>query len=231
MSEETQLMENSEISAPDTELAVVDKNTKSIADVLASIDTEEIVYKTNCKFCCHPARTEAEKIFDTKGNMAIVERFFEEYEKLHPEMDKKHHILHQNIGPHLTNHHMAPQRATYIREYRERVNKLLKHKYTANATLAEMKAIAQERLMMIASNPNYDAIKGTDAVVKLIDCISGLTEKQEKYANNNNGTEVVAEKFQNAMIYVIKQENDDSVKRRLLEALDVFQEKVSGNSA
>ena len=65
--------------------------------------------KSNCKFCNHPLRANAEERFE-KGNRTsymVVERVFRDYEAEHPDAER---MSSQGIRNHLKTHYMQQEK-------------------------------------------------------------------------------------------------------------------------
>lgn len=219
-----------QIQAKQVSLPAIEESASYLCDQITSLNKNDIISRTNCKFCQHPARAEAEAIWEQKKNVTAVIRFFNEtYPQEHPG-DAEIPMNFGNVKAHIYNHYEHQERSIYIREYSENVKKMVNYKLSKNRMLDEMAAMAGMKMYEIAADPRLCPLKATDSLTKLWKAMLDIMEIQAKLTGEISTADVVVQKFQNAFLYIIKNEADDHVKRRLVEAFDIFQEKVEEGS-
>jgi hypothetical protein len=196
------------------------------SDVVQKIYEKDVVCRPNCKFCNHPARIEAERVWEKTRNFQSVLKFFSDFNEKNIEDKTLPDMSFQNIKPHLLKHYEDEQRAIFVREYSEHLREIVNYKINRDRMFEELSAMLSLKLMQAAADPRIDFNKSVDAITKLVKSLTEIWDLQAKLRGELATSDVIINKFQDAFLCVIRKESDDNVKRKLVEALDVFQEKI-----
>lgn len=189
-------------------------------DQVAKAYEDDIVYRSNCKFCNHSKRAEAEQIFEKTGRYARVEDFFD---KLHGENPEEYPKMHNtNVMLHLGHHYTNQKRAMHIREYARKIDIIAKARQSREQRVEQLSAILMTRMLEMLSDPTVDMFKANDSLVKMTKSLMELTDMQLKMEGEIANSDTVVHNLQQAFVYVINNERDVKVKQGLVKALDAF---------
>lgn len=189
---------------------------------ISKLESDDIIYRPNCKFCSHPARAEAEDKWEQTGIYSNVLRFFEKYNKDHPDGPLMNFV---NIKNHLMNHYAQQQKNIWLREYGERLLSVMNKRVSDEQRFDLMKQQFELKLHEISSDPTLDPFKQVDAMTKLGKIILDIAETGAKLRGELQSVHLVTEKLTNVWVSTIQQQDDPKIKKILLDSLDEFQEQ------
>ena len=191
---------------------------------VSELDENDIYIKSNCKFCVHPIRYEAEQKYERMGSYAPIERMFDDYAKEHKSSPK---MSYQNIRNHIHNHYMAQERQIYLREYADKHAAWMNYKISLDKKFESLQKTIEIQLMEVASNPRLNPLKQAETMTKLTKILLEIIVVQSRLRGELKHVTVITEKFQRIWIHLITAEKDENVKKKLVEACDVFRGHVS----
>lgn len=191
---------------------------------LSKLQEDDVICRPNCKFCVHPARQEAEQKWEQTGIYASVERFFDKYQKDHPEAPSMSFL---NIKNHLLNHYEQQQKKVWLREYSDRLLAVMNKRVTDEQRMDLMKQQFEMKLHEVASDPTLDPIKQVDAMTKLGKVILDIAMTGAKLRGELQSVHLVTEKLTNVWVNTIQQQSDPKIKKILLDSLDEFQDHLN----
>jgi hypothetical protein len=203
----------------------VENSYENLFREIAKLDEKDLIIRSNCKFCNHPLRAEAELKWEKTGSYAVVQKLFDEYVAQNPGSDK---MTYQNIRNHIWNHYKAQEKKIYLREYGERLQEFMNYKVNKDRMFEGLSAALQMQLMEIASNPTLDLIKKADVMTKIAKMLGDITLTQARLRGELETVSIMAEKFMNVWQHVIVNQKDEGVRKSLMDALDQFQEHMEG---
>lgn len=215
--------ENSDIIA----LPNVENNYQALFDEITKFDQNDLIVRSNCKFCVHPKRLEGELKWERTGSFSVVQKQFEKWADENPALPR---MTHQNIRNHVWNHYKAQEKKILLKEYGERLQEFLNYKINKDKMFDALSAALEMQLMEIASNPTVDLVKKADAMTKIGKMLLEITMTQARLRGELESVNVMAEKFMNVWLHIISNQRDESVRKQLMDALDNFQEQMEGIS-
>lgn len=192
---------------------------------LTKLQEDDIIVRSNCKFCTHPARAEAELKFEKSGHYASVERFFEDWSKTHPDDPVMNPM---NIRNHILNHYLQQQKRIWLREYSERLLSIMNKRISDDQRLDMLKHQFEMKLHEIASDPTIPPLKAADAMAKMGKVVVDITLTIAKLRGEIQTVQVVMEKFSDAWERLILRQQDPQMRRALVQSLEFFQSDLEG---
>lgn len=193
---------------------------------MTRLDENDIVCNVKCKFCNHPMRFEAEELWEQTRSVLRLKSFFDKYRKEKPDDPHRYAMNSSNIRAHIYNHYFDQQRKIRVREYCARLPELLEHQLQQDRLFDMLLVTMQERYLDVVSDEAMEKAKRSDAIIKLVGQMLKVVELQARLKGELRTVHVMAEKFLNVWVNAIQSEQDDTVKRRLIEALDIFKEQI-----
>jgi len=123
---------------------------------VTKLEEGNIIKKTNCKFCMHPARADAELEWEksNRGGVMRVMKFFQDYRKEHPESPA---MSSPNLRNHLFNHYSKQEQKMWLQEYSGRLMDFMNYKLGKDQMFEALSATMQMHLFDIASDPTIDS--------------------------------------------------------------------------
>lgn len=195
---------------------------------VTKLDPTGVFHKTNCKFCNHPIRHEAETKWDQVGrSFAPVERLFRAWEADNPNYPK---MTNQNVSTHLYKHYAQQEKKMWLAEYVDDCKAYMNYKISQDRRFEMLRTMIEKQLFEIAANPKLDVIKQSDQMVKLGKMVLDIDECQAKLRGDLKPVNVITERFMNVWLHVIKNQEDEKVRHQLQQALDHFQECIEGGT-
>jgi len=193
---------------------------------VTKLEQDDIILRPNCKFCTHPLRREAETKWEqTHGSYAPVQRMFEKWEAEHPDEPK---MNFHNIRNHLLQHYAKQEKKLWLHEYANECKAYMNYKISQDRRFEMLRAVMEKQLFDIGSDVSLDPIKQSDQLVKIGKMILEIDECQAKLRGDLKPVNVITERFMNVWLHVINNQDDESVRRKLMKALDDFQGQVQG---
>ncbi len=202
-----------------------DKYYGNYFDELTKLQKDDIICRPNCKFCVHPARSDAEEKWEKSGIYASVERFFDSYRKDHSEAPQMSFL---NIKNHLLNHYEQQQKKVWLREYSDRLRAVMNKRVSDEQSMELMKQQFSMKLYEITSDPTLDVFKQVDAMSKLGKIILEIQITSAKLRGEVQSVHSVTEKLSKVWITLITEANDPRLKQLLMTSLDQFQDHLEG---
>ena len=193
---------------------------------ITKLDEKDLITKSKCKFCVHPARAEAEEEFEKTHSFNPVNKVFADYRKKYPDSPK---MNPQNVRNHLLNHYAEQEQRIWKREYAERIVAIINHKIDMDRQFEGMVAILQENLLTIAAHPELDLLKKSDTITKIVKQIVDIGVVQAKMRGELKAVPVIIEKFQAVWGHIASQtQNNPVAHEAILHGLDAFQSEMEG---
>jgi hypothetical protein len=171
-------------------------------------------------------RFEAEELWEQTRSVLRLKSFFDKYRKEKPDDPHRYAMNSSNIRAHIYNHYFDQQRKIRVREYCARLPELLEHQLQQDRLFDMLLVTMQERYLDVVSDEAMEKAKRSDAIIKLVGQMLKVVELQARLKGELRTVHVMAEKFLNVWVNAIQSEQDDTVKRRLIEALDIFKEQI-----
>lgn len=200
----------------------LDNTYQALFKQVTKLDKDNLIVNGNCKFCTHPIRHEAEKKWEEfHGSYVPVRKMFEDWEKEHPEYPT---MNTQNIRNHITQHYAKQEQKLWLQEYANSCQEYMNVKISQDRRFEMLRVIMEKQLLEIASNPTIDISRKADQMVKLGNMLLSIEECQGKLRGDIKPINIITERFTNVWLHLINSEQDDSVKHKLMGALDQFQE-------
>ena len=223
------MIENESNNSEKNEIEIphVEKTYDKLFSEITKLEKGDIIVRSNCKFCVHPARAEAEMKFESanRTNYNLIFRFFKEWEKDHPDVQPMNII---NVRNHLVNHYMQQEKKLWLREYGERMKELMNYKMDNNRMFEMLSAALELKLHDIMSDINLDPIKQADTVTKIVKSKLEVLAMQTRLTGELEAVSILVQKFKTVWSYLINKEKDPEVKQRLKKSLDAFQSLMEG---
>lgn len=207
-------------------LQKLEKNCDSFIEKLSEFDEDTIITRSNCKFCHHLARQEAEEQFERTASYAPVQRFFEKYNEEHPESPK---MYFRNIKSHLDHHYAQQEKKLRIGEYCKWLNEILQEKRQKEQTMDALFASAEMKYLEIAADNTMEAYKQVDSLVKLGKLLLEINRTQAEIKGELKPINVLVDKVINVWSHAIKSEEDPKVQRKLMEVLENMHNEMQVN--
>lgn len=198
---------------------------ETLFENFSELDENNIIMRSNCKFCNHPLRAEAEEKFEVTQSFAPVERLFREYEKSHPKCSAPRYPAIRN---HLHCHYLKQEKQLYLKEYAKRHLSWMNNKIEQDKKFESLQAQMEMKLLEIASDPTLDPFKQVDSMTKLGKMILEIVGIQSKLRGELQPISLLSEKFMTVWSKVISQQNDPQTRQILFDALDAFREHMGG---
>lgn len=185
---------------------------------MTEIGDNDIVCRTNCKFCQHPAREQAEQKWErSNGSYITVERFFEEYRKENPDSPL---MSYTNIRGHIDHHYKQQIKKLRMREYANNLNVVLKEKVDQMELLDALAAALQMKFWDIASDAELDTTKQSEAQGKLAKIIVDVLKFKAELRGELKPVNIFAEKVLNMFGTRLSTETNNEFKAKLLEMVN-----------
>ena len=208
-------------TAGNISLPQVENEIASYFDQISQIKEQEIISRPNCKFCTHPERFKAEKIWEQYNTYAQVVRFFDDYSKDHPEITS---LNTMNVKAHLMNHYNQQMKNIWMREYTDRLKGLINYRISCNKKLEIMGTMLFEQLHEIAANPELCPIKKSDVLTKLSKSLTDIMTAQATLKGDLQPVQIIQQRFFTIWTHLISTQHDPSIKHALMDALCSFEE-------
>jgi hypothetical protein len=192
---------------------------------LSKLQENDVIVRSNCKFCTHPARAEAELRFEKSGHFANVQHFFDEWNKTHPDAPAMNMV---NIRTHIHNHYLQQQKSLWLREYSEKIRSVMNMKINDDRRLDMLRHQFEIKLFEIAADPTLDVLKAADAMVKIGKTIADITVVLGKLRGDIQPVQLLRQTFESAWEQIIIRETDVDIQRALLQSLSDFQSRLEG---
>jgi vacuolar-type H+-ATPase catalytic subunit A/Vma1 len=206
-------------------LVDINNNYSGFAATLTNLEKGDIIYRPNCKFCNHPARMDAEKRWERAGSWIAVEKFFENYRQQHPESPE---MNNSNIRAHLINHYDQQFRRIRMRDYLDHLQEVMNQKLNHEQMLNSLATSLKMKYLDVASDGEMDTFRQVDAMTKIAKVIVEVLKHHAEIKGDIKPVNIFAEQVLHVWSDAIKTEHDDGVKRRLMDVMDVFQQRISG---
>ena len=211
------MKENQAFLLPEAE-KTYDKYFKKITELQA----DDVIINTQCKFCMHPLRSEAEAKWELtkgqngKGSYSLVTKFLNEHENEHGV-----HFHYQNVSVHLNHHYEQQLKRLWLREYGQHLAGIMNYKIGKDEMFEAMIQAIQLKLFEMAANPDIDVVKQADMMAKLTKAILDVSIVQAKLRGDIDTIDIYKEKFQNIIVNFIAKEQNSTSQRELIEQLDL----------
>jgi len=191
---------------------------------ISKLTPDGIIKRHDCKFCNHPARSEAEAKYEASGrsNMNNIVKFLNDWNNAHPEAGLKP-MNWINIRGHLLNHYLQQEKKKWLAEYGERITELMNYKVDKEQKFEMLASALELKFHEINSNPTLDPMKSADTLTKISKAIIEITITQAKMRGEMQTVNVFIDRFQNIWSHMVKSAKDPGVRTALLEGLETFQ--------
>ncbi len=212
----------SEKKAHSTEFIVPSLEGKydSYFDKITELQAGDIITKTNCKFCVHPLRAEAESKWEHtkgahgKGSCTMVLRFLNDKSD-----DYGVKFTFANVSVHLNSHYEQSMKRVWMRSYAKHLADIMNYRLNKDEQFEALIQANQLKFYETASDPNIDPVKQADMMSKLTKTILDISLIQAKLRGEASTVEI-HDKFQQIIINFIGSEDDLVRKQKLMEQLD-----------
>jgi len=204
----------------------VEQTYSNLFREVTKLNENDVICRSNCHFCTHPARQEAEKKWDQMhGSYPPVMKFFKRWEEDHPD----HAVMSdQAVRNHLLKHYAKQEKRMWLKEYVSECQEYMKYRINLDQKFDMLSAVFEKQLFDVGSSENLDPIKQSDQMVKLGKMLIEIQECQAKLRGDLKPVNVMQEKLMNVWFHVINNQHDQRVKTQLMSALDTFQQHVQG---
>jgi RNA recognition motif-containing protein len=192
---------------------------------ISKLDPDDIVYRVGCKFCEHPARADAEEVFERTRSYTPVFKFFRDFKAKHPQSCP---MSVQNIRNHCLNHYNLQEQKIWMREYSQKISLFMNNKIDTEKRLNAIKSIMEEKLLSIASNPMIDEVKAADIIIKLAKQIVEIDISQAKLKGELKSVNIVIDKFMNVWSHLAQEYKTPEAKQIIMDGLAMFEEHLTG---
>ena len=220
---ENESMKNSD----EFDIPQVKQSYDNLFKQITKLEKDDVIVRSNCKFCMHPARIEAERKFEqgNRSSFSLVLKFFKDYEKEHPDVPSMNMT---NVRTHLLNHYLQQEKKIFMREYGQRLGAVLNYKMDQDRMFEMLSATLELKLHEIASDATLDPLKAADTITKIVKTKLDVIAIQSRLRGEMETVSIITNAFQNVFFHQIKNEQDPLVKRNLIKCLDAFQAKMEG---
>lgn len=191
-------------------------------NAMTRLDEGDIIRKTTCLCCVHPARADAEKRYEETNSFSAAARIFDDFRKANPDSPE---IALSRVKNHILQHYLQQQKKIWIREYSERILPTLNKRISDEQRLDLLTHQLEYKFNEIAADPQLDPIKQSDAMTKLTKMIIEVRAMQAKMKGEIHDVNMMTDKFVAIWAQTIEREKDASIQRKLIEALEHFQEQ------
>ena len=215
-----------------SDIPKVEQTYNDLFKQVTKLEKGGVICRSNCNFCNHPIRHEAEKKWeDMHRSYKSVEKLFKTWEAENPGYalvsgDKK--MSDDAIRNHLLKHYAKQVERMWLKEYVTDIQEYMKYRIDLDQRFEMLSAVFEKQLFDIGSAEDLDTIKQSDQLVKIGKMIIEIQDCQVKLRGDLKPVNVMQEKLANVWFHIISNEQDQKVKTRLVTALDIFQEHVQG---
>ena len=196
---------------------------------MTDIGENDIIVRSNCKFCNHPARPQAEDKWERSGgSYASVIRFFEEYRKDHPDAPAMNAM---NIRGHIDHHYKQQIRKLRMREYGDHLKAVMQERVDQMEMFEALTSSLQMKYVDVASDEEMGSSRQTDSMVKLAKILVDIAKFKAELSGDVQQINIFAERVLNVWTHAIQTEPDEDVKRKYLQVLNTLEAEVGGIGA
>lgn len=208
------------------EISHIEQSYEELFKSVSELNEDNVIIRSNCKFCHHPIRHEAEKRWEEVScSFSPVKKLFAEWEQKNENADYPKMSL-QNIRSHLLHHYARQEQQMWLEEYTKSCKAYMTHKISQDKRFEMLRVVIEKQLYEVASNPTLDILKKSDHMVKLTKMLLEIDECQSRLRGELQPVNVVSERFQTVWLHIINNQDDDRVKNELIVALDKFKEHM-----
>ena len=120
--------------------AIVKSNNENIFPILENVGkiSDQIVSKTNCKFCQSKYRKDAEERYEQVKNIKAVHKFLQE---------KGEDVAYSSVRNHIYNHYLLHERNMKIKEYGEQLSGWIQEDRRRRGSIIERIAIMEKEMI------------------------------------------------------------------------------------
>jgi hypothetical protein len=208
-------------------ISSVENTYDGLFATLNELDHTDIIVRTNCKMCTHPYRRETERRFEEIGrNYTLTFKFIKDWEQSNPQSAP---VNFSNVRTHMQSHYLKQERQIWLREYSRDLKAMMDYKVDQDRKFEMLGAALELKLHEIAADPTIDIIRQADAMTKLVKSMLELTITQAKLRGEMQAVNIVIEKFQHVWFQLVNSQENEDVKRALLDGLDTFQTELQSS--
>lgn len=213
-------------SAESFQIDAIERTYGELFKKVSDLNDKDIIMRSNCKFCNHPIRVEAEERWEraNRGSFVVVEKIFKTYEEKNPGVET---MTYSNITNHLKTHYAQQDKQLRKREYMNRLTTMMNYKIDQEKQFELLTAALVDQFMKIGSDANICPVKQSDAMTKLSKNLIDIAVTQTKLRGELDVMSIVKEKLRIAWTHMISQAEDPMAKKELISGLDYFQNLLS----
>lgn len=195
--------------------------------VVSELEANDIIFKSNCKICNHPIRSELEATWEknNRANLTRVENRLREYEEQNPEVER---VCYDSIRNHLRKHYAQQEKQINIKEYTRRLSELMNHKIADDKKFDLLSISLEDKFIQIASDPDMCPLKQAEIMTKISKSILDIIVIQSKLRGELDAVRIITDKFQRIWTHMISKQTNPIAKQELMIALDKFQDLAEG---
>lgn len=206
-----------------SEKKILNRKCNYFCEAITEVAEKNVKIMKKCALCNHPIRIEAERIWDETASAKKVFDFLKSKASEYPELDS---FSYKKVENHLYRHYDAVIKEELLKQYSENLRNVINYKINKDRTLEEMIATMQIEMMEIVSDPRMDKMKKIDCLAKINKDIRESIALQAELRGDLSASDITMNKCTEAWRYIITMETDRSMKHKLLETLDLFQQKL-----
>lgn len=204
-----------------TPLSVNQKKYDNFLSKMTEIGENDIIVRNNCKFCKHPARFDAEEVWErSRGSFSTVERFFESYRKDHPDAP---HMNTMNIQGHINHHYLQQIKKLRMREYADNLKVVMKERVDQIDMLDSLMTSLSMKYIDVASDSKLDPIKQADSEVKISKVLLDIIKLKLELSGDIKPITVFVEKTMHIFNAALQQETNQVVKEKLFNVITAIE--------
>lgn len=216
---------------PTTEITIpsIESDYQNFFGKISKFDVGDMIYKSDCKFCKHPLRKDAEAHWEQKGrNFTLVKQFFDDVNKLHPDDLAYPPMNSMNIRGHLLNHYLQQEKNIWSKEYTDRILDIMNYKVAMDQKLDFVLQALEVQFVETGSDPTLFITKKNESMVKLAKTMTEVVQTQADLRGDIRPMNILMDKIKTVWIRLIDAQQDESVKRLLLDSLNTFRTELEG---
>jgi hypothetical protein len=184
-------------------------------------NNEEVIFKSNCKFCQSKYRLEAEEKYEQTKNLKSVHQFL---------LEKGEKVTYLPVRNHIIQHYIKQDRMIKIREYSDDLKMWLSTRTDRRSAIEERIAILNNEMLIIAAETEGQSLderrKSADALKKVADTIMTSEDKIAEMDKSVEPVFIIVEKLKDIISIRVKKTSSEEVKRELMLLLDDLSESL-----
>lgn len=208
-------------------IPTVERQYDSFFREVSRLDPGDVVMNHKCKFCKHPLRAQAEEKWERMGrSFAPVTRYFSEAHTKDPDNCPIMNL--QNVRRHLLNHYDQQEKRKYIEDYTDRIGAIMNYKRSMDQKFEFLAHAAEVQILETLADPSISILKKNDSFAKLSKSLVDICKVQNELRGDVNPINEIMQKFKAVWVKVIDAQQDESIRRLLMDSLSEFQGELEG---